>query len=71
MPEGAPMDGLAHELPDDDVLSRQEQKAHPLFAGRVKVYPKSVSGQIRTIKWAVLAALLGPLPRSRSLCRCS
>ena len=58
MPDGAPLDGSAQLPHGDDVLSREEQKSHPLFAGRVKVYPKAVSGQVRTIKWAVLAALL-------------
>ncbi len=43
----------------EDVLSREEQKKQPLYAGRVKVYPKSVHGGIRRIKWAVLVVLLG------------
>jgi len=43
----------------EDVLSREEQKQQPLYAGRVKVYPKSVRGTIRRIKWAVLIVLLG------------
>jgi len=43
----------------EDVLSREEQKQQPLYAGRVKVYPKSVHGTIRRIKWAVLIVLLG------------
>lgn len=43
----------------EDVLSREEQKREPLYAGRVKVYPKSVQGPIRRIKWGVLIVLLG------------
>ncbi len=42
-----------------DVLSRQEQKYQPLYAGRVQVHPQSVKGTIRKIKWAVLVVLLG------------
>jgi len=42
-----------------DALSRAEQKASPLYAGRVKVYPKAVTGTFRRIKWAVLVVLLG------------
>jgi cytochrome c oxidase accessory protein FixG len=41
------------------VLSREEQKHQPLYAGRIKVYPKSAHGGIRRIKWAVLIVLLG------------
>ena len=43
----------------EEVLSREEQKAEPLYAGRVWVYPKDVKGRIRQIKWAVLTLLLG------------
>ncbi|HEX9770231.1 MAG TPA: cytochrome c oxidase accessory protein CcoG [Kiloniellales bacterium] len=43
----------------EDVLSREEQKHQPLYAGRIKVYPKSVRGGIRRTKWAVLIVLLG------------
>ena len=42
----------------EDVLSREQQKAEPLYAGRVWVYPKAVWGQIRQIKWSVLTLLL-------------
>ncbi len=45
-------------VPTEDVLSRQEQKREPLYAGQVKVYPKRVDGPIRRVKWAVLALLL-------------
>ena len=41
-----------------DALSRAEQKASPLYAGRIKVHPKSISGTFRRIKWAALLVLL-------------
>ncbi len=51
--------GSMSELPvNDDALSRTEQKALPLYAGRVDVFPKAVKGQVRTIKWIVLVLLL-------------
>jgi len=59
MPDGGPSSGLIHPTLGDDVMSREEQKAHPLFAGPVKVYPKAIAGKVRSIKWAVLIALLG------------
>ena len=43
----------------EDVLSRDQQKQQPLYAGRVQVYPKKISGDVRRIKWAALAVLLG------------
>ena len=36
--------------PDDDI---------PLYAPRRKIYPQSVHGKFRTIKWAVLVVTLG------------
>jgi len=64
--EGAPRtdtarkgEGMIEVAEVRDALSRAEQKASPLYAGRIKVYPKSVSGTFRTIKWAVLVVLLG------------
>ena len=43
----------------EEVLSREEQKQAPLYAGRVQVYPKAVSGRIRRIKWALVSLCLG------------
>lgn len=43
----------------EEVLSRREQRGSPLYAGRVRVYPKAVRGTFRTLKWVVLIALLG------------
>jgi cytochrome c oxidase accessory protein FixG len=45
---------------DDDAASLKAQKAAlPLYATRIKVYPRAVSGRWRTIKWSVLVLLLG------------
>ena len=41
------------------VLSREEQKRESLYAGRVEVYPKAISGPVRRIKWALLCLCLG------------
>ena len=43
----------------ETVLSAEQQKQQPLYAGRVEVYPKKVSGDVRRIKWAALGVLLG------------
>ena len=53
------MSGLRELVATEDVLSRKEQRDAPLYAGRIKVHPKSVSGPVRRIKWAVLITLLG------------
>jgi cytochrome c oxidase accessory protein FixG len=45
-------------LPVEEALSRAEQRASPLYAGRVEVYAKAIRGQFRTIKWAALIVLL-------------
>jgi len=50
--------GMTELVSTEDVLSRKEQKEGPLYAGRVNVYPKSVSGPVRRIKWTVLIVLL-------------
>ncbi len=50
--------GAAELIATENVLSRKEQKEAPLYAGRVKVHPKAISGTIRQIKWAVLVVLL-------------
>ena len=43
----------------EEALSRTEQRASPLYAGRVEVYAKAIKGQFRTIKWVALIVLLG------------
>jgi cytochrome c oxidase accessory protein FixG len=42
----------------DAIRSRSEQKAQPLYASRIKIFPKAVSGRYRQIKWAALVGLL-------------
>jgi cytochrome c oxidase accessory protein FixG len=45
---------------DDDAVSLKTQKAAlPLYATRIKVYPRAVTGRWRTVKWSVLVLLLG------------
>ena len=43
----------------EDARSFKELKEDPLYADRVKIYPKAVSGLFRRIKWAALIVLLG------------
>ena len=49
---------MADTIEIEAVRSRKEQRAEPLYKGRVEVYAKSVKGTFRTIKWAALAVLL-------------
>lgn len=44
----------AHSLPPEDT----DKEGIPLFAPHEKVYPRSVKGRIRTIKWTVLSLCL-------------
>jgi cytochrome c oxidase accessory protein FixG len=43
---------------DRRIQLEQKAVAHHLYADRVKVYPKTVHGRMRQIKWAVLIACL-------------
>ena len=43
---------------DDAVSTKVQKAAQPLYASRIKVHPKSVSGPFRTIKWTVLGLCL-------------
>jgi cytochrome c oxidase accessory protein FixG len=43
----------------EGALSRREQKASPLYAGRVEVYAKAIRGRFRTLKWLAIGLLLG------------
>ncbi|MFL5286234.1 MAG: cytochrome c oxidase accessory protein CcoG [Rhodopila sp.] len=43
---------------DSRLRDHQEAVAHDLYANRVKVYPKTVDGPMRRIKWTVLIACL-------------
>lgn len=57
MPLDTPPSGRT--VPTEDAQSVRAQKAiAPIYANRIKVYPKSVSGTFRRLKWAVLAACL-------------
>jgi cytochrome c oxidase accessory protein FixG len=45
---------------DEEAVSvRVRKEAQPLYATRIKVYPRATSGRWRTVKWAVLVLLLG------------
>ncbi len=44
--------------PDEPVSTRVQRASVPLYASRIKVYPKAVAGFFRRIKWAVLAVCL-------------
>lgn len=58
-PDGSVPQGGTPAVATEDVQSREEQRAAPMYTGRVQVYPKKISGPVRRIKWAVLAACLG------------
>ena len=61
--EGTPLESgrlaAGAVVPTEDVLSREEQKRQPLYANRIKVHPKSITGPIRRIKWIILGVCLG------------
>ncbi len=47
-------------LPEDDAVSVRTRKvALPLYATRIKVYPRAVTGTWRRVKWLALVVLLG------------
>lgn len=50
---------MSHTVDVEDALSRDQQKDQPLYAGRVEVYPKRVTGLFRRLKWAAVFLLLG------------
>ncbi len=57
MPDGALPTATAAT---DTAASVREQRAdRPLYAGRIKVYPKKIGGLYRRLKWGVLALCLG------------
>jgi cytochrome c oxidase accessory protein FixG len=59
MPEALADVRIAPPSPDGDLSSVKEQRAElPLYASRIKVYPKAVEGVFRRLKWAALIALL-------------
>ncbi len=51
---------MMSEVQYEDAESvREQQKDLPLYAARVKIFPKQVTGTIRRWKWAALIVLLG------------
>ena len=42
----------------EKVASRREQRAEPLYVGRIRVYPRKVRGTLRRFKSAMLVLLL-------------
>jgi cytochrome c oxidase accessory protein FixG len=50
---------LTGVVADEPARSRREHRAEPLYAGRIRVYAKAVSGRMRRLKTAVLILLLG------------
>lgn len=50
-----PDDGVR---PEEALSTRVQKQSQPLFAARIKVYPRRVAGLYRRIKWALLAACL-------------
>ena len=52
-------------VPDESIVSHEDVKsvrehraATALYANRIKVYPKAITGQFRRITWAALALCL-------------
>jgi cytochrome c oxidase accessory protein FixG len=52
------LEAMSDTVQIEDALSVEAQKRQPLYAGRVQVYPKRVSGFFRRLKWAGLIVLL-------------
>jgi cytochrome c oxidase accessory protein FixG len=59
LPSSEPAPMSTNVIQAEHALSRAEQKASPLYAGRVEVYAKRIKGRFRTIKWTALIVLLG------------
>lgn len=55
----AKMVRMTDAVPVEDAVSIKEQARSPLYADRVRVYPKRVAGSFRRIKWMSLIVLLG------------
>jgi cytochrome c oxidase accessory protein FixG len=57
-----PLDATPHaeaQTGDEPVSTRIHKASVPLYADRIKVYPKAVSGLFRRIKWGLLIFCLG------------
>jgi cytochrome c oxidase accessory protein FixG len=50
---------IASPAGDSAVSVREQRAEQPLYAGRIKVYPKQITGTFRRLKWAVLVLCLG------------
>lgn len=50
---------LANVGSEEPVSTRIQRAVVPLYATRIKVYPKAVQGAFRRVKWAVLIVCLG------------
>jgi cytochrome c oxidase accessory protein FixG len=53
-----PLDNVQGVGPDDAVSTKVQKASIPLYANRIKVYPKAIAGTFRRIKWVILAACL-------------
>jgi cytochrome c oxidase accessory protein FixG len=53
-----PLDNVQASGPDDAISTRVQKASLPLYANRIKVYPKAVAGTFRRVKWAVLVVCL-------------
>ncbi len=52
------LETMSETVQIEEALSVEAQKQQPLYAGRVRVHPKRVSGFFRRLKWAALIVLL-------------
>ena len=50
---------VSHQQADRLLQLQREEAGDHLYANRVRVYPKSVHGPVRNVKWAVLIVCLG------------
>ena len=53
-----PLDNVQAPGADDAISTRVQKASLPLYANRIKVYPKAVAGTFRRVKWAVLVVCL-------------
>ena len=58
MPQDAQTADRAVVTTEDAQSVRAQKAVAPIYANRIKVYPKSVDGTFRRLKWAVLAFCL-------------
>ena len=58
MPQDAPTSDRGVVATEDAQSVRAQKAAAPIYANRIKVYPKSVDGTFRRLKWGVLVFCL-------------